>query len=361
MPKALNLCYNVFMSNTTEHISLRIPAEVAAELRREAKALDRSLAWVVVNRLRGSGEHFAGEYGERLPQMPGVYVVYGENDVVLYVGQTKNFKQRHMSHGRIDEFLEQARRLECFREDGLEARKSLEKRLIDELKPLLNGHQDWSKIRPGCREHTNPRTGEVFPGRDPLPGYASIKGDRRKKKAEGTDGAPRFAPPGDRPVVGAAPGLAGAPENSAPFRPRPSVLDCGPDVAKSMGIEAEGLIARRMGSGGGMEDAAAASKRQGIVTADTRPSAAAPDEAPAGSSPAPSPSERRKILDDLAWGEMQDGLYNNGADAAVPEPEVEICGHREHIWETGEWVMCTLPKNHRKGRHGNPVKVEGPE
>lgn len=200
-----------------------------------------------------------------------------------------------------------------------------------------------------------------------------------------SDGAPRFAPPGDRPLVGTAPGLAGTPENRQPFRMPPwseerlreladvepgGLMACSPellaefeemaktDPAVATTLERAGV---NVGSGGGMEDAAAASKRQGVAAPDTRPSAAAPDGAPAGSSPAPSPSDRRKILDDLAWGEMQDGLYNNGADAAVPEPEVEICGHREHIWETGEWVMCTLPKNHRKGRHGNPVKVEGPE
>lgn len=239
-----------------------------------------------------------------------------------------------------------------------------------------------------------------------------------------SDGAPRFAPPGDRPLVGTAAGLAvcvhcgqleaahvgknrncnnsldplfvftprggrvgvhGKPQDSQPFRmpewseerlkeladAEPSgLMACSPellaefkeiaktDPAVAAVLERAGV---QVGSGGGMVDAAAASKRQGVAAPDTRPSAASPDGEPAGSNPAPSPSDRQKILDDLAWGEMQDGLYNNGANVGEPGPEVEICGHREHIWETGEWVMCTLPKNHRKGRHGNPVKVEGPE
>lgn len=65
-------------------------------------------------------------------------------------------------------------------------------------------------------------------------------------------------------------------------------------------------------------------------------------------------------MNDLAWGEMQDGLYNNGAEEPPPDAEIDLCGHTEHVWETGEWVACGLPKGHR-GRHGKPVKVEEPE
>lgn len=36
----------------TEMMSFRIPSELAAELRSEAAALDRSVAWVIVKRLR---------------------------------------------------------------------------------------------------------------------------------------------------------------------------------------------------------------------------------------------------------------------------------------------------------------------
>ena len=42
------------MANTTEHISLRLPADLVAELRAEAKREERSLAWVVAWRLRGT-------------------------------------------------------------------------------------------------------------------------------------------------------------------------------------------------------------------------------------------------------------------------------------------------------------------
>ena len=172
-----------------------------------------------------------------------------------------------------------------------------------------------------------------------------------------SDGAPRFAPPGDRPLVGTAPGLAAEPENLAPFRPQPSVLDCGPDVAKSMGIETEDLIAKRMGSGGGTEDAAAASKRQGVAAPDTRPSAASPSGETAGSSPAPSPSERRKILDDMAWGEMQDGLYNNGAEEPEAIPESERCQYTERDQDTGETYRCALRVHGLKVRHQKGEKV----
>lgn len=150
------------------------------------------------------------------------------------------------------------------------------------------------------------------PERCPKRECRSRKWNRGGGEKKNSDGAPRFAPPGDRPLVGTAAGLAGAPENLEPFRPQPSVLDCGPDVAKSMGIETEDLIARQVGSGGGMEDAAAASKRQGVAVPDTRPSAAAPDEAPAGSSPATSPS-----AGDMTWAD-----YNaSDGDTEIEEPE----------------------------------------
>jgi hypothetical protein len=42
------------MANTSEHISVRLPASLAAELRAEADREQRSLAWVIVQRLGGS-------------------------------------------------------------------------------------------------------------------------------------------------------------------------------------------------------------------------------------------------------------------------------------------------------------------
>lgn len=209
---------------------------------------------------------------------------------------------------------------------------------------------------------------------------------KAERDEDTTGGAPRFAPAGDRPLVGTAAGLAGEPENSTPFRMPPwseerlrelgdaepgGLMACSPELMaefKEMAKTDPAVAATLERAGVKADDPANCPdcqeakrhaysdattpgffytecerhrKREGKTTVD--------------------PATRRQILDELAGAEMQDGLYNNGADVTVPEPEVEICGHREHIWETGEWVMCTLPKDHRKGRHGKPVKVEGPE
>ena len=47
------VCYIVFMANTSEHISVRLPAELVGELREEARRESRSLAWVIAARLQG--------------------------------------------------------------------------------------------------------------------------------------------------------------------------------------------------------------------------------------------------------------------------------------------------------------------
>src|SRR5690348_5155443 len=52
--RCVRLCYTVFVANTT-HISIRLPADLVAELRAEAVREDRSLAWVIAKKL-GGGE-----------------------------------------------------------------------------------------------------------------------------------------------------------------------------------------------------------------------------------------------------------------------------------------------------------------
>lgn len=61
-----NLCYSVCVANTSEHISIRLPAQLVAELRAQAEAEDRSLAWVIARRLEG------GEAGNSSMQVASV-------------------------------------------------------------------------------------------------------------------------------------------------------------------------------------------------------------------------------------------------------------------------------------------------
>lgn len=44
------------MASTSEHISIRIPKQVLDALRKEALIVERSVSWLIVRKLSGSGE-----------------------------------------------------------------------------------------------------------------------------------------------------------------------------------------------------------------------------------------------------------------------------------------------------------------
>lgn len=80
-----------------------------------------------------------------IPETPGVYLFYGENDVLLYVGKSINLRQRILSHFSAEtrEFRElrlgqQTRRLEWRQTVGELGALLLESRLIKELQPVHN-------------------------------------------------------------------------------------------------------------------------------------------------------------------------------------------------------------------------------
>lgn len=45
------MCYTVFMANTSEHISIRLPKHIVDQLRSDATRHDRSLSWIIGFRL----------------------------------------------------------------------------------------------------------------------------------------------------------------------------------------------------------------------------------------------------------------------------------------------------------------------
>lgn len=80
-----------------------------------------------------------------IPDLPGVYLFYGEGDVLLYVGKSVNLRQRVLSHFNADtrEFRElrlsqQTYRIEWRETVGELGALLLESRLIKELQPVLN-------------------------------------------------------------------------------------------------------------------------------------------------------------------------------------------------------------------------------
>lgn len=80
-----------------------------------------------------------------LPERPGVYIFYGDNDVVLYVGKSINVRSRVMAHFSGDhrdvreaKISREVRRVECRETAGELGALLLESRLIKQLAPVHN-------------------------------------------------------------------------------------------------------------------------------------------------------------------------------------------------------------------------------
>ncbi len=80
-----------------------------------------------------------------LPQGAGVYLFYGENDLPLYVGKSKELKKRVLAHFAADHaaakemhLAQQVRRIECIETGGELGALLKEAALIKQLQPLHN-------------------------------------------------------------------------------------------------------------------------------------------------------------------------------------------------------------------------------
>ncbi|MEZ4599513.1 MAG: exonuclease domain-containing protein [Syntrophotaleaceae bacterium] len=89
--------------------------------------------------------HLAAEQIEGLPRGPGVYLFYGENDVVLYVGKSIDIRSRVRSHFSGDHreykgmrLSQQVRRIDWIETAGELGALLLEARLVKELSPIHN-------------------------------------------------------------------------------------------------------------------------------------------------------------------------------------------------------------------------------
>lgn len=82
---------------------------------------------------------------DAIPEAPGVYLFYGDNDVVLYVGKSVNLRARVMSHfsgdhrdGRDMKISQQVRRLDWIETTGELGALIEEARLVKQLAPVHN-------------------------------------------------------------------------------------------------------------------------------------------------------------------------------------------------------------------------------
>jgi DNA polymerase-3 subunit epsilon len=84
---------------------------------------------------------------EDLPDGPGVYLFYGENDLPLYVGKSKELRKRVLAHFAADHaaaremnLAQQVRRIECIETGGEIGALLKEAALIKKLQPIHNRH-----------------------------------------------------------------------------------------------------------------------------------------------------------------------------------------------------------------------------
>lgn len=89
--------------------------------------------------------HLPGEDIESLPSTPGVYLVYGENGSVLYVGKSIDIRSRVLSHFSGDhrnrkgmKLSQQVRHIDSIETAGELGALLLEARLVKELAPIYN-------------------------------------------------------------------------------------------------------------------------------------------------------------------------------------------------------------------------------
>lgn len=80
-----------------------------------------------------------------LPESPGVYLFYGENNVLLYVGKSVNLRQRVLSHFAADtreykemRLTQEVRRIQWHETVGELGALLLESRLVKEAQPIHN-------------------------------------------------------------------------------------------------------------------------------------------------------------------------------------------------------------------------------
>lgn len=89
--------------------------------------------------------HLSEDILDNLPENPGVYIFYGENGAVLYIGKSINIRDRVLSHFSNDhlsstdmKLSREIRSIECIETAGELGALLLESTLIKEQKPLFN-------------------------------------------------------------------------------------------------------------------------------------------------------------------------------------------------------------------------------
>jgi DNA polymerase-3 subunit epsilon len=151
----------------------------------------------IVARLTGAprlGPHLDPAIADELPEGPGVYLIYGEDDALLYVGKAKNLATRVPAHfadpqaRREQELARLARRIDWIETAGEFGALITEARLVRERRPLLNRRLrsagEWWTIRLGD-DASGPRATIVAlaAGEDPGEGHGLFRREADARRA----------------------------------------------------------------------------------------------------------------------------------------------------------------------------------
>jgi DNA polymerase-3 subunit epsilon len=154
--------------------------QVAAEERgvEELQSVARQLA-----QLPALPAHIEGSTVDAIPETPGVYLFYGENDTPLYVGKSVAMRSRVLQHFSGDvhspreaQIAREIRRIEWRRTGGELGALLLEARLVKELLPVFN-----RQLRRAATDALRGLKTAAWPWRGPI---AIVEEDRDREAAD---------------------------------------------------------------------------------------------------------------------------------------------------------------------------------
>jgi DNA polymerase III subunit epsilon len=149
-----------------------------------------------ITQLKSLPPHLPADLPDRLPEGPGVYRFYGENDALLYVGKARDVRQRVLSHwqgatreDRAQRLAEMVRRIEWDETAGELGALLLEARQVRELQPLYNhalkgAKHVWTIVvaDDGAAPRIEP-LGEVQLSFEPSDTFGTFKSERAARSA----------------------------------------------------------------------------------------------------------------------------------------------------------------------------------
>lgn len=117
---------------------------------------------------------------EQLPQIPGVYALY-ENDELVYIGSTSNLFIRLICHRSTDSILQKVSKIKYRRSVKYGDWLMYELRLITRLQPKLNAYGKKKKLEGGERSHRRYYTRRMRRGEVAIPEELSLKVQQRQE------------------------------------------------------------------------------------------------------------------------------------------------------------------------------------